>query len=81
MSGLPGLRVKWWSLGCAEEEITCDFEQARDIVFGDSPAALIFAEGEMINSYEELTRLAAQDQHKDKEILNVTLLMKEIGGG
>jgi len=81
MPQLPKLKVKWWSLGCAEEETTCDFEQARDIVFGKSPATLVFAEGEMVNSYEELAQVAAQDQHKDKEMLNVTLLVAEIGGG
>ena len=81
MPELPKLKVKWWSLGSAEEETTCDFEQAKDIVFGNSPAVLVFAEGKMINSYEELVQLAAQDQHKDKQTLNVTLLVSEIGGG
>jgi len=81
VSQLPKLKVRWWSLGCAEEETTCDFEQAKDVVFGKSPATLIFVEGEMVNSYEELTRVAAQHQHKDKEMLNVTLLVAEIGGG
>lgn len=82
MSQLPKLKVKWWSLGCAEEETTCDFEQAKDIVFGsNSPATLVFAEGEMVNSYEELAQVAAQDRYKDKEALNVALLIAEIGGG
>ncbi|MDH5695983.1 MAG: hypothetical protein OEZ00_05190 [Dehalococcoidia bacterium] len=81
MSELPKLKVKWWTLGSAEEKTTCDFEQAKDIVFGNSPAILVFAEGEMINSYEELVQLAAQDQHKDKEVLNVTLLISDTSGG
>ena len=82
MSQLPRLKVKWWSLGCTEEETTCDLEQSKDIIFGsNSPVTLVFAEGEMIDSYEELAQLAAQDQHKDKEMLNVTLLVAEIGGG
>jgi len=81
MSELPKLKVKWWSLGCAEEETTCDLEQARDIVFGKNTATLVFAEGEMINSYEELVQVAAQEQHKDKETLNVSLLVAAIGGG
>lgn len=81
LSKLPKLKVKWWSLGCAEEETTCDFEQAKDIVFGKNTTTLVFAEGEMIDSYEELAQLAAQNQHKAKETLNVTLLVAGIGGG
>jgi len=81
VSQFPKLKVKWWFFGCPGEETTCDLEQARDVVFGKSPATLIFMEGEMVDSYEELARVAAQDQHKDKEMLNVTLLVAEIGGG
>ena len=81
MSNLPKLKVKWWSLGNPEEETTCDFEQAKDIVFGNRMWTLALAEGEMISSYEELVKLAAQDKHKDKEVINVTLLVPVIGGG
>ena len=81
MSKLPKLKVKWWSLE-GEEEMTCDFEQAKDIIFGNSSTwAVATAEGQAINSYEELLQLATQDQHKDKEILNVMLLVPLIGGG
>ena len=81
LSKLPKLRVKYWSLGSSEDEITCDFEQAKDIIFDKSPASLVFTEGEIIYSYEELTQLAVQEKHKDKKVLNVTLLVSEIGGG
>ena len=82
VSQLPRLKVRWWSFGCPEEETTCDLEQAKDIIFGsNSPVTLVFAEGEMIDSYEELAQLAAQDQHKDKETLNIALLVAAIGGG
>ena len=81
MSNLPKLKVKWWSLGSQEEETTCDFEQAKDIVFGNRMWAVALAEGQVINSYEELVQLAAQDQHKDKEVLNVMLIVPAIGGG
>jgi len=84
MSNLPKLKVRWWSLVSEEEETTCDFEQAKDIVFGSRSSrmwAFALAEGEMINSYEELIQLAAQDQHKNKEVLNVTLIVPVIGGG
>jgi len=70
----------WWSLA-GQEESTCDFEQARDIVFGDKMWAVAIAEGHVIKSYEELVQMATQDEHKDKEVLNVTLLVPAIGGG
>lgn len=54
MSELPELRVKWWSLGSPDVETTCNLEQAKEIVFGNRPAVLVFLEGEMVNSYEEL---------------------------
>jgi hypothetical protein len=81
MSNLPKLKVKWWSLGSQDEETTCDFEEAKDVIFGNSNWVLAFAEGEMISSYEELVKLAAQDRYKDKEVLNVTLIIPAIGGG
>ena len=81
MSNLPKLKVKWWSLAGEGEETICDFEQAEDIVFSKGTWGIAFAEGEMVRSYEELVQLAAQDQHKDKGMLNVTLLVPEIGGG
>ena len=84
MPKLPRLKVKWWSLDGLEEETTCDFEQAKDIVFGSQSSrmwAIALAEGQTINSYEELVQVATQDQHKDKETLNVALIVMEIGGG
>jgi len=81
MSQLPKLKVKWWFFGCPGEETTCDLEQARDVVFDYRPGILIFVEGEMVNSYEELAQVAAQDQHKDKEALDVALVFMEISGG
>jgi len=80
MSKLPKLKVKWWSLD-GEEEGTFDFEQAKDVIFGNRGWAIAFAEGEMVRSYEELLRLAAQDKHKNKEVLNITLLVPVVGGG
>jgi len=80
MSRFPKLKVKWWSLEGQQEE-TCAFEQAKDIIFGNRAWSIALAEGEMIKSYEELVQLAALDQHKDKEVLNVTLIVPVIGGG
>ena len=81
MSDLPKLKVTRWSLGCQEEETTYDFEQAKDLVLANGAWSLAFAEGEVINSYEELVQLAARDQYKDREVLNLTLLVPGVGGG
>ena len=84
MPKLPKLKVTWWSLDSQGKEINCDFEQAKDIVFGSPGSrlwAVALAEGQAINSYEELVQLAAQDEHKDKEMLNVVLIVSVIGGG
>ena len=81
MSKLPRLKVKWWSLE-AKEEIIIEFEQAKDEIFGNSDKwAVATAEGQAINSYEDLLQVAMQDKNKDKEVLNVMLLVPLIGGG
>ena len=61
--------------------MACSFEQARNIVFGGRAWALAFAEGEMINSYEELVQLAGLEQHKGKKFLNIALVVMDIDGG
>jgi len=81
MSNLPKLKVRWQTTGSQEEETICDFEQAKGVVFGSWSWAFIIAEGKMIRSYEELVQLAAQDEHKNKEMLNVMLIDPAIGGG
>jgi len=48
-----------------------DLEQAKGLPFLDG---LIFAEGNKINSYEELVQLAAQDNYKDREFIEVVVL-------
>ena len=48
-----------------------DLEQAKGLPFLD---VLIFAEGNKINSYEELVQLAAQDNYKDREFIEVVVL-------
>lgn len=83
-SKLPKIRVGWLYLGSPEEETTCDFEEARYVVFGNGMNrvwSLALAEGEMVSSYEELVQLAARDQHKNKKVLNVTLFIPMVAGG
>ncbi|MAF85191.1 MAG: hypothetical protein CL875_01690 [Dehalococcoidales bacterium] len=81
MSNLPKLKVRWQTTRNQEEETICDFEQAKGIAFGSWSWAFIIAEGKMVRSYEELVQLAAQDEHKNKEMLNVMLIDPAIGGG
>ena len=58
-----------------------DLEQARNRFFyGHETVVLV--EGQVINSHAELIKLASQDQYKNKEFLEVTLLPNTfIGGG
>ena len=81
MPKLPKLKVKWWSIGYAEEETICDFEQAKEVVFGHGLDIIVSVEGQMIASYEELVQLVAQEQYKDKEALEVILVATAIPGG
>ncbi len=76
MSRLPKLKVKM-HIGHSSEEIS-DFEQGRYLPFSDH--VLILVEGQVINSYEELVQLVAQDCYKDKESLEV-VVTSAIGGG
>ena len=81
MAELPKLKVGWWSMGYQEEKTTCDLEQAKEIVFGHGLDILVFADGQMINSYEELAQLVQQEKHKGKETIEITLVATAIPGG
>lgn len=76
MSKLPKLRVKLL-VGHSNEEVR-DLEQGKYLPFCSH--VLISVEGRVIDSYEELLQLAAQDSYKDKESLEV-VVMPAIGGG
>jgi len=81
MSKLPKLKIKWWSLEHEKEETFDNPEQLKDIVFKNHERVHIVAEGQVIDSYEELVNLIAQDQHKDKETLNIVVFSSVISGG
>ncbi|MFO7773974.1 MAG: hypothetical protein R6V59_08620 [Dehalococcoidia bacterium] len=84
MSILPKLKVTWWSLESPGRETICDFEQAKDTIFGSSSNrtwSVALAEGQAINSYQELVQLASQEEHKDKELFSIALIVSVIGGG
>jgi len=78
MSKLPKLKVKrTWN----PVEETHDLEQARHLLFSREADMLVMVEGQTVNSYEELVQLAAQDNYKDKEFLEVVLAPLWPGGG
>ena len=60
------------------EEQTIDFEKAKDITYNGE--YYIFAEGELVRSFEELQRIAGDDRNKDKEIITLRFL-EVVGGG
>lgn len=57
-----------------------DLNQAEPLIpFGHKALAVII-EGQYINSYEELVKIATSEEHKDKEFLDVAIIMPIIGG-
>ncbi len=79
MSKLPRLKLKKPHSHPFEE--IRDFEQAKYFLFDYGDSAIVQVEGQVINSYEELVQLAAQDGNKDKDFLEVLLLPAVLGGG
>ena len=79
MSRLPKLKLKK-DFGYPFEEIR-DFEQAQYFLFSYGTSAIVVVEDQVVNSYEELVQLAAQDCYKDKEFLEVLLLSTVVCGG
>jgi len=77
MSKLPKLKIIL-PFGYAPESI-CDFEEAKHRLFY-APDLLVFVEGHVIYSYEELVQIASQDRYKDKEFLEVVLTHLIDGG-
>jgi len=55
-------------------------EQAKyRFSYGDD--VLVMVEGHLVRSYEELVQLASQDEYRDREFLEVELLLTAVGGG
>ena len=77
MPKLPKLEVVWSFRDPREE--TYDLEQAKEFLF--DPGILAFVDGQLVNSYDDLVQLAAQDQYKDREVLKVILIRRGVGGG
>ncbi|MFC1983706.1 hypothetical protein ACFLVO_01650 [Chloroflexota bacterium] len=77
MSKLPKLRVLNPSWGVAEE--IRDFKQGKYLPF-NTEGMWIVVEDQVINSYEDLVQLAAENRYKDKEFLEVSFLYIVVGG-
>ena len=79
MARSPKLKVKWFLESFSEE--TIDLEHAKyRLPLGPPYALSVMLDGQRINSYEELVQLAAQDNYKDREFIEVVVLTT-IGGG
>jgi len=77
MAGYPKLKVTHWIDGQADRDVF-EFEQARN--FFSSYDILVFVEGTIVKSYEELMELAGNAENRDKEFLEVRM-ETIIGGG
>jgi hypothetical protein len=75
----PKLKVKWYSKNQNDETI-CSLGEAKHVVFGHGLDVLVFVEGKMVSSYEELLLLTAQDPFKKKKTLK-TVLVSVVAGG
>jgi hypothetical protein len=77
MANLPKLKII--KSACLDEPDTIQvFEQARSFPFHEE--LLIVAEGKQINSYDELLKLAQQEQFRNREYLEVIFLPMIVGG-
>jgi len=76
MSQLPKLKIKL-PLGSLSEDV-CELEQAKYRLNFDDGVLLV--EGQTVHSYDELVKLATQDNYKNKEFLEVVLLQVIEGG-
>lgn len=78
MSKLPKLKVQS-PFGSENEGDICDLEQAKNR-FDYGSETVVLVDGQIVNSYEELVQIAAQERYKDKEFLEVVLLPLIAGG-
>jgi len=78
MSKLPKLKIQS-PFGSGNEGDICDLEQAKHrLSYGSESVVLV--DGQVVNSYEELVQIVAQERYKDKEFLKVVLLPLIAGG-
>ena len=78
MLRLHKLRIR--TLSGYERVELCDLERAEYLIPFDDDETICILEGQVISSYEELITFAGQDQYKEKDILEITLLSVIAGG-
>lgn len=64
---------------CEKQERLLDIEEAKDWNYYD-PLALVVIEHNLVHSYDELLRIASSDNLKNKEVLDVYLMITCTGG-
>jgi hypothetical protein len=79
MSELSKLKATWDSRNPVDE-LTFNFEEAKDMVFGHGLDVLVFVKGQMVNSYKDPSRLVAQNPFQHKESLHVVWVSVEADG-
>ncbi len=72
---MPKLKIK--SFGQAGEEI-CEVEQAGYLL--DFAGRMVMVEGQRVQSYQDLVRLASQEKYLQREYLEVIQLPAILGG-
>lgn len=73
---LPKLKIIKPTFALEEEVI--EFDMAKDIIYNGE--YYVFAEGELVRSFEDLQRIVAEDRNKDKKIITIRYL-EVVGGG
>ncbi len=72
---MPKLKIKFF--GYPNEEVY-ELEQIKNNLNFDE--AVFMVEGQRVQSYDKLVQLAAQDEYKDKEFLEIMLIPLFEGG-
>ena len=79
MSKLPKLKIRSLLESGNETEIY-DLEQAKSLLTQLPASIIVVAEGQVINSHEDLVQLATQERYQDREFLDVMVLPVIEGG-
>ena len=78
MPEFPKLKIKL-PFATADEDF-CDVEQARHRFKWGREDFLITIDDQIINSYEELVQIVSQEHYRDREFIEVNLLLMIAGG-
>ena len=62
----------------SDSDDVCELEQAEYLLNFDG--GIIMVDGRKVHSYDELVQLASQDDYKNKEFIEVNLVLPFLGG-